>query len=337
MAMTRELINSDTAQDWLSNLGDNVDRLVPAQRERRIVELALLMESGEFDQRVPDPIVIGKDGVLINGFHRLSALSLANAALWFWVLRDDTITSVHQLPIDRNAPRSDQFLLGETRPLVSIAKVAWRFGTSQRSFPPSVGTLGRIVTAIRDDYQAFNFKEGGQGRLGRSSAFRLVLMVHLHNNTAPFDKLDLAHRSFSSWDPRLIIDMPAVYNFWQQLSRMRLFQETDIAARSYRALHSRSSDLSRVQIKDMSAAMSEFREAVREAYGDHIPEHVSAAPTIMREMKARRRQWEATEVQSLYEMAAIKAPAEVIAKKLGRTAGAVRQKAFSLALSLDSR
>jgi hypothetical protein len=51
----------------------------------------------------------------------------------------------------------------------------------------------------------------------------------------------------------------------------------------------------------------------------------------------KRRAWTSSEVRELKTMAKRKTPASRIAKKLKRTEGATRQKAFSIGLSLDSR
>jgi hypothetical protein len=51
----------------------------------------------------------------------------------------------------------------------------------------------------------------------------------------------------------------------------------------------------------------------------------------------KRRAWTSSEVRELKSMAKRKTPASRIAKKLKRTEGATRQKAFSIGLSLDSR
>ncbi len=51
----------------------------------------------------------------------------------------------------------------------------------------------------------------------------------------------------------------------------------------------------------------------------------------------KRRAWTATEVRNLKSLAKKKTPAGQIAKKLKRSEGATRQKAFSIGLSLDSR
>jgi len=51
----------------------------------------------------------------------------------------------------------------------------------------------------------------------------------------------------------------------------------------------------------------------------------------------KRRAWTATEVRELKTLARKKTPAARIAKKLKRSEGATRQKAFSIGLSLDSR
>ena len=51
----------------------------------------------------------------------------------------------------------------------------------------------------------------------------------------------------------------------------------------------------------------------------------------------KRRAWTSAEVRELKSMAKKKTTASQIAKKLKRTEGATRQKAFSIGLSLDSR
>jgi hypothetical protein len=50
-----------------------------------------------------------------------------------------------------------------------------------------------------------------------------------------------------------------------------------------------------------------------------------------------RRAWTSAQVRELKTMARRKTPAARIARKLKRTEGATRQKAFSMGLSLDSR
>jgi len=57
----------------------------------------------------------------------------------------------------------------------------------------------------------------------------------------------------------------------------------------------------------------------------------------MAKRKKKRRAWTSSEVRELKTMARKKTRAAQIAKKLKRTEGATRQKAFSIGLSLDSR
>ena len=53
--------------------------------------------------------------------------------------------------------------------------------------------------------------------------------------------------------------------------------------------------------------------------------------------RKKRREWTPAEVREMKTMARKKTPAGKIAKKLKRSEGATRQKAFSIGLSLDSR
>jgi hypothetical protein len=52
---------------------------------------------------------------------------------------------------------------------------------------------------------------------------------------------------------------------------------------------------------------------------------------------AKRREWSKTDVKELKTLARAKTPARVIGRKLGRTEGAVRQKAYAEGVSFNSR
>jgi len=51
----------------------------------------------------------------------------------------------------------------------------------------------------------------------------------------------------------------------------------------------------------------------------------------------RRREWTARDIRELKALARTKTPARKVARSMKRTAGATRQKAFSLGISLSSR
>ena len=57
----------------------------------------------------------------------------------------------------------------------------------------------------------------------------------------------------------------------------------------------------------------------------------------MAKKSKKRRAWTSSEVRELKTLARKKTPAGRIAKRLKRTEGATRQKAFSIGLSLNSR
>ena len=57
----------------------------------------------------------------------------------------------------------------------------------------------------------------------------------------------------------------------------------------------------------------------------------------MKNGSKKRRAWTSIQVRELKSLAKKKVPAKRIAKTLKRTEGATRQKAFSIAISLDSR
>jgi hypothetical protein len=58
---------------------------------------------------------------------------------------------------------------------------------------------------------------------------------------------------------------------------------------------------------------------------------------IMARKNSKRRKWTRIDIRELKTLARQKMPAAKIARRLKRTEGATRQKAFSLGVSLDSR
>lgn len=57
----------------------------------------------------------------------------------------------------------------------------------------------------------------------------------------------------------------------------------------------------------------------------------------MAKKPAKRREWSKSDVRELKTLARAKTPARVIGRKLGRTEGAVRQKAYAEGVSFNSR
>jgi hypothetical protein len=57
----------------------------------------------------------------------------------------------------------------------------------------------------------------------------------------------------------------------------------------------------------------------------------------MARTNSKRREWTKTDVRDLKSLAREKMPAGKIARRLKRSEGATRQKAFALGVSLDSR
>lgn len=82
--------------------------------------------------------------------------------------------------------------------------------------------------------------------------------------------------------------------------------------------------------------ISPFRLLIHARKG-YKPTRLEREFFFMAKRKKKRRAWTSTEVSSLRTMARKKTRASQIAKKLRRTEGATRQKAFSIGLSLDSR
>ena len=70
-------------------------------------------------------------------------------------------------------------------------------------------------------------------------------------------------------------------------------------------------------------------------FPDRSPAHTQG--DLLMKNGTKRRAWTSVQVRELKSMARKKTPASRIAKKLKRSEGATRQKAFSMGLSLDSR
>lgn len=62
-------------------------------RHGHVQYLAKVFETGAWDGRVAGPIILGKDGVIINGQHRLAAIVFGGNGVLMDVVTDDSLTT----------------------------------------------------------------------------------------------------------------------------------------------------------------------------------------------------------------------------------------------------
>lgn len=100
MQIKQELISPKKAEELLATNFDN-----RKMRKRRVMELAGAIQRGEWQSENPSPIVIGTDGRLVDGQHRLAAVVEAGKSVKMLVatgIKDPTVADT----IDTGAPRS---------------------------------------------------------------------------------------------------------------------------------------------------------------------------------------------------------------------------------------
>lgn len=330
-----ETITPERAAALLDNRGDNIGRMAPALEAAWMDHFAGIIQRGEW-QVTPQGIAIGKNGMLFDGVHRCGGIVKSGIPVEVWVYRDENVSSVHMLPIDRNRTRADHFIIGAERKLVSVAKLALKYhignGVSSMLSEKQIKTL---VDAIREDWVAAGCDAlPTRSWLVSSPDFQLASTVHIHNHTASAAYLRRIADAIHDEDLRNL--PPFVLSFVFQYKRGRRWPSGSLASVIYRALTEKFAEQGSTMFKATEGARSTFTQALRAAYHQAMP--LVKAPVISAPRGARydRRVWTDEERQLLRRGSREGWSAKQMAVILRRTEGAVRQEAFQLGYSVKS-
>lgn len=340
--MRKIFITRDIAERLCSNRGDNVGRFSPSTEKAHIDEFADAQRTGNLPgtNNIPAShhgILIGENDALLDGYHRCAAIVQTGVGVLMQVMYEPTIKSVHELRVDFGKPRSAEFVLGIEKTLRKLATTALSV-TGGRNH---LHNIERLAKGMEEDFGTWAFTETGKcGPGARSSSIRLPLMVHRHNGTASDEYLEKIYKAFKEHDPRALAPYP--FSFWQQFTQGRIAKwgggGRPVASRAYRAFTEKLSAHTRVQIKDDSVSIREFRTAIEKAYGPYLPARSLHEAASTRAFQQRPpRPWTEDDFVDLGRFAEEGLSAVEIARKLDRSVSAIRNKAYERGHSLETR
>lgn len=243
-----ERITPSKAQHYLET--NTINRSV---RPKRVKHYADQMTRGLW-KISPQGIVIGKTGRLLDGQHRLQAIVDANTAINMAVFTevDDELFDV----LDSGMPRSLADRTGIDKDDVSICSMIIRlvYGSSDAI---AVNDLEYVYERVGDALENFWEKASGRKRQGIAVApVQLAVVLHIIEGNGEYAiqqykaMCRLDYTEFS----------PAIASFFKQVTEGKVTgsarEREELCARAYKALDERFKTASKIQFKDIEAAIS---------------------------------------------------------------------------------
>lgn len=215
------------------------------------------MKAGQF-KMTHQGILIGKDDVLIDGQHRLSAIAKSGIGQWMFVTKDEELSSPHDLPIDRQRPRSAAFILGLNQQLQSVASCAISV-----AYGYSMASLSDIKTAAEKLEPHFSRLVQGKKvhRRGISQApVQLAGAVRIGIGEDP-EYISNTYMALLNSDFKVLSPLPT--SFYRQIvvDRVR-FDARQLFSRAIRAFDASKQDTTKLQVKDEAFAFEEAKALV---------------------------------------------------------------------------
>lgn len=118
-------------------------------------------------------ILVGKDGALIDGQHRLMAIVKSGVTVKMPVTYDESITTPLELPMDTGRKRSAFVSLGIPTQLSSVSNLAYKIANSGSI--PTLSELKQVVDLVQPIYDLFPKTT----RKGITSAVMLAAIVQI--------------------------------------------------------------------------------------------------------------------------------------------------------------
>lgn len=249
-------ITPETAEQWLKNLpADNIKRMTDRREDARVGRYARAMIRLEWQTNPSSRILLGKDGVLLDGKGRLTAVLISGVTIYTYVSQSDTRTDATGLAVDQAVPRSASYVLQQPGRLVKTAGFAFSL---LKNRPPDHGELVPFCGEFIDIYERLGM-ESRRG-LGTSTSLQLAAIMTVVSRKASDRYIADILTLFSRRNPR---DLPPLaYSFYRQLTSERLNHREQLV-RAFRAFDERSQGLKKLQLRDPTIPLEEIRHLLR--------------------------------------------------------------------------
>lgn len=218
------------------------------------------MEAGNW-KLTHQGILIGKDGVIIDGQHRLLAIVKSNTTQKMLVTIDESFETPLDAPIDTGNKRQAFFINGVSQRLSSVSQYAFMVHTGNGK--ASASELKPYINKIQPAYiKMLDGHEGGARDISKSQIV-LAGCIHIMNGSDPeFIKnlyFNLYHSNFSAFTP-------IVESFYKQVvTERRFFTKSALFARAIKVFDESNSQITKLTILNEALAYESAKDLLAKA------------------------------------------------------------------------
>lgn len=255
MNTTKEFISPDVAKAILGNNKKN------RTLNREIVDrYARDMRNG-FWRLTHQGLLIGKDGGLIDGQHRLHAIAKSGVGQWMLVTRDESLESALDLPIDDGNKRRASFINGISSSLAALAAFAIKVERNVNA--PSASDIKKYATLL-EGYFSMIQSGSKKGKRGISnSAVHLAGVTRIMLGEEPNYIVKIF---YAMANDKFMELSPLAASFYKQVVVDRIsLDQRQTFSRAIRVFDASAQNKTKLQVKDESFAYDEARQLLIKA------------------------------------------------------------------------
>lgn len=250
MHTEKVFLTPEIAKAYLS--GNKSNRTVSSSS---VTKYAKDMASGNW-RFTHQGILLGKDGVVIDGQHRMLAVIKSGVGIWCLLSVDQSLESPKDLPIDVGYKRAAHFILGIHPMLAAAAGQAIQIARAVGNC--SAAETGEVAKVLDPHFKTLMNNNFTATRGISTAPVQLGGIVRLALGDDP-DYIvstysDLVHSRFQTLAP-----YPASF-FRQVVVERQTFQGRAVFSRAVRMFDASKRDLKKMQIKDENFAFEEARK-----------------------------------------------------------------------------
>lgn len=213
-------------------------------------------------------ILIGKNGNVIDGQHRLYAVIESGASINTLVSISDEIDSPLNCMVDTQMTRAQSFITGKSQMLIATSNAAIESTIGNWNRTASIGTTEKNrVLVIIEPY--FNDLMSGSKTscTGITSASVIIgAIANMYSDDSNYDYVIQQFNAMRSADFQNLSTMSG--SFFRQVAIDRVkYTRKELVARSFRAFDYKRRNLSRLQVKDSDFASEEAASVISKLIG----------------------------------------------------------------------
>lgn len=161
---TWTLVTPQTAKEWLL-----LNRVNRKWSRGQVNKIAASIKRGKW-RETHQPVAFNADGDLVDGQHRLTAISESGVPVYVWVATYKTKESALDLPIDEVKPRCHADLLRVSTNVTALCRESMNVVLNSRFIQPCLDDMVEIVKWLGPWIERLTDTCGAKAGAGRTSA-----------------------------------------------------------------------------------------------------------------------------------------------------------------------